>query len=94
MPGGRDSQATVGNAVFRTLLGLCWRMSSNAFQEFWPDVRHRLPGQDGNAKVFPTAEKPAHLEFAAGPLNIFQRAIKSRPLIGFQGGMASAPRWN
>jgi hypothetical protein len=51
-----DSQATVGNAVFRTLLGFIGRMSSNAFQEFWPDVRHRLLRQDENAKVLPTAK--------------------------------------
>ena len=37
-----DSEATVGNAGVRTLLGFLGRMSGNAFQEFWPDVRHRL----------------------------------------------------
>jgi hypothetical protein len=46
----------VGNAVFRTLLGFLGRMSSNAFQGFWPDVRHRLPGKDYDAKVLPTAK--------------------------------------
>jgi hypothetical protein len=51
-----DSQATVGNAVFRTLLGFLGRMTSNTFQGFWPDVRHRVPRQDENAKVLPTAK--------------------------------------
>ena len=40
-----DSQATVGDASFRTLLGFVGRTSSNAFQEFWPDVRHRFSHQ-------------------------------------------------
>jgi hypothetical protein len=51
-----DSEATVGNAAFRTLLGLVGRMSSNAFQEFWPDVRHRFFRQDFDAKVLPTTK--------------------------------------
>jgi hypothetical protein len=37
-----DSEANVGHASLRTLLGFVGRMSGNAFQEFWPDVRHRL----------------------------------------------------
>jgi len=37
-----DSEATVGDASLRTLLGFAGRMSSNAFQEFWPDVRQWL----------------------------------------------------
>jgi len=37
-----DSQATVGDTSLRTLLGFVGRMSSNAFQEFWPDVRQRF----------------------------------------------------
>ena len=51
-----DSEASVGNAAFRTLLGFVGRMSSNAFQEFWPDVRHRFSGQEFNAKVLPTTK--------------------------------------
>jgi len=39
-----DSEATVGNAGIRTLLGFLGRMSGNAFQEFWPDIRQRLGG--------------------------------------------------
>ena len=50
-----DSEASVGNAAFRTLLGFVGR-SSNAFQEFWPDVRHRFSGQELNAKVLPTTK--------------------------------------
>ena len=38
-----ESEATPGNASLRTLLGFLGRMSSNAFQEFWPDVRQRFP---------------------------------------------------
>ena len=37
-----DSEATVGNASLRVVLGFLGRMSSNAFQEFWPDVRQRI----------------------------------------------------
>ena len=37
-----DSEATVGNASLRTVLGFLGRMTSNAFQEFWPDVRRRF----------------------------------------------------
>jgi hypothetical protein len=37
-----DSEATVGNASLRTVLGFMGRMSRNAFQEFWPDVRQRF----------------------------------------------------
>ena len=51
-----DSEASVGNAAFRTLLGFVGRMSSNAFQEFSPDVRHRFSGQELNAKVLPTTK--------------------------------------
>jgi hypothetical protein len=40
-----DSEATVGNASLRTVLGFLGRMSSNAFQEFWPDVRQRFSHQ-------------------------------------------------
>jgi hypothetical protein len=35
-----DSEATTGHAVLRTFAGFLGRMSSNAFAEFWPDVRH------------------------------------------------------
>jgi hypothetical protein len=37
-----ESEATVGSASLRTVLGYLGRMSSNAFQEFWPDVRQRF----------------------------------------------------
>ena len=37
-----DSEATVGNASLRTVLGFLGRMSGNAFQEFWPDVRRHF----------------------------------------------------
>jgi hypothetical protein len=37
-----DSEATVGSASVRVLLGFLGRMSSNAFQEFWPDVREKF----------------------------------------------------
>lgn len=37
-----DSEATTGRASLRTLLGFLGRMSSNAFTEFWPDVRQRV----------------------------------------------------
>jgi hypothetical protein len=37
-----DSEATARDAALRTLLGVLGRMGSNAFQEFWPDVRQHL----------------------------------------------------
>jgi hypothetical protein len=37
-----DSEATAGHALERTLTGFLGRMASNAFAEFWPDVRQRL----------------------------------------------------
>ena len=37
-----DSEATNGRAGLRTLFGFLGRMSSNAFAEFWPDVRKRI----------------------------------------------------
>jgi len=37
-----DSEATYSRAAFRTGMGVLGRMASNAFQEFWPDVRKRL----------------------------------------------------
>jgi hypothetical protein len=43
-----DSEATVGSASFRVVLGFVGRMSSNAFQEFWPDVRHMLSRKGSN----------------------------------------------
>jgi len=52
-----DSEATAGNAAFRTLLGFVGRMSSNAFQEFWPDVRHRFSHQEGATQLLPTTKK-------------------------------------
>jgi hypothetical protein len=37
-----DNEATVARASLRTLLGFLGRMSGNAFEEFWPDVKQRL----------------------------------------------------
>lgn len=37
-----DSEADAQHAAVRTLLGFVGRMGSNAFQEFWPDVRRRI----------------------------------------------------
>lgn len=41
-----DSEAEVSNAAVRIALGFLGRMSSNAFREFWPDVRQRLSRKD------------------------------------------------
>ena len=49
-----DSQATVGDATVRVTLGSLGRMSSNAFQEFWPDVRERFFSR--GTKVLPTTQ--------------------------------------
>ncbi len=37
-----DSEATARHALERTLTGFLGRMASNAFAEFWPDVRQRV----------------------------------------------------
>jgi hypothetical protein len=37
-----DSEADAQHAAVRTLLGFAGRMGSNAFQEFWPDIRRRI----------------------------------------------------
>jgi hypothetical protein len=37
-----DSEADARHAAARTVLGFAGRMGSNAFQEFWPDLRRRL----------------------------------------------------
>ncbi len=37
-----DSEADAGHASLRTLLGFLGRMSGNAFDEFWPDVKGRV----------------------------------------------------
>jgi hypothetical protein len=37
-----DSEATLGRAGVRILLGFLGRMSGNAFQEFWPSVVGRF----------------------------------------------------
>ncbi len=37
-----DSEADVGHASLRTLLGFVGRMADNAFDEFWPDVNRKL----------------------------------------------------
>jgi hypothetical protein len=36
------SEATNNRALFRTGLGFLARMAGNAFDEFWPDVKHKL----------------------------------------------------
>jgi len=51
-----DSEATAGNAAIRTLLGFVGRLNSNAFQEFWPDVRHRFSRPELDTKVLPTTK--------------------------------------
>jgi hypothetical protein len=37
-----DGEANTGHAVTRIGLGFLGRMSGNAFEEFWPDLRNRL----------------------------------------------------
>jgi hypothetical protein len=37
-----DSKADNPHAVYRTLEGFAGRMAGNAFDEFWPDVKHHL----------------------------------------------------
>ncbi len=37
-----DSEADTRHAAVRTVLGFAGRMGSNAFQEFWPDLRRRI----------------------------------------------------
>jgi hypothetical protein len=37
-----DSEATTKNAITRTLWGFVGRMGSNAFLEFWPDVKSHV----------------------------------------------------
>lgn len=37
-----DSEANTGHAVARIGLGFLGRMSSNAFDEFWPDIRQHV----------------------------------------------------
>lgn len=37
-----QSEATISRALIRTGLGFLGRLSSNAFGEFWPDVKQRL----------------------------------------------------
>jgi len=51
-----DSQATLGDASLRVALGFLGRMSSNAFQEFWPDVYQGFWRKDLSTKVLPTAK--------------------------------------
>ncbi|SRR5579864_400 len=36
------SDATLGSAGLRTGLGFLGRMARNTFEEFWPDIQHRL----------------------------------------------------
>jgi hypothetical protein len=37
-----DSEANAGHAAIRVGLGFLGRMTSNAFYEFWPDVKKRF----------------------------------------------------
>jgi hypothetical protein len=37
-----DSEATTGDAALRTMWGFLGRMGSNAFAEFWPDVKQHV----------------------------------------------------
>ncbi len=37
-----DSEADIGHACTRIVLGFVGRMSSNAFAEFWPDARKHI----------------------------------------------------
>jgi hypothetical protein len=47
-----DSEATVSRASLRTALGFLGRMGTNAFEEFWPDVRQRFfPGKSPSRPV-------------------------------------------
>jgi hypothetical protein len=39
-----DSERTAGNVGVRIGLAVLGRMGTNAFSEFWPDVRRHLPG--------------------------------------------------
>lgn len=39
-----DSESSARDAAIRTLWGFLGRMGSNAFREFWPDVRRRIAG--------------------------------------------------
>lgn len=40
-----DSEANNHDAVLRTLEGFAGRMASNAYEEFWPDVKQKLFGR-------------------------------------------------
>lgn len=46
-----DSEATTSAAVTRTLTGFLGRMASNAFDEFWPDVKQRLSRKMSHGKT-------------------------------------------
>jgi hypothetical protein len=39
------SESSAGDALVRTGLGFAGRFVSNAFDEFWPDVRRKLFGK-------------------------------------------------
>ena len=39
-----DSESQASDAALRTALGFLGEMTSNAFVEFWPDLRHKLFG--------------------------------------------------
>jgi hypothetical protein len=37
-----DSEANTGDAVVRCMFGVLGRMTSDAFEEFWPDIRRKV----------------------------------------------------
>lgn len=48
-----DSEATTNAALTRTLWGFVGRLVDNAYQEFWPSVKHKvLPGSVANHAPF------------------------------------------
>jgi hypothetical protein len=62
-----DSEADAQHAAVRTLLGFAGRMGSNAFQEFWPDIRRRV-----------LKKKPNQSESSAIPFPFRQLHPRSR----------------
>jgi len=45
-----DSTANASDALVRSLIGVAGKMGGNAFNEFWPDIRDRLPHKSGKRK--------------------------------------------
>lgn len=37
------NENTVSAALLRSTYSFAWRLADNAFDEFWPDAKHRLP---------------------------------------------------